>query len=68
MSVLASEGDYKCQVSGEAPRFAIEAQTKRLRVASRLASSFSTQLFKNDGISSQGVTFPGWSIINLSTI
>jgi len=33
VSVLASEGDYKCQVSGEAPRFAIEAQTKRLRVA-----------------------------------
>ena len=34
VSILATEGNYKCQVSGEGPLFATAAQTKRLRVAS----------------------------------
>jgi len=33
VSILATEGNYKCQVSGEGPLFATAAQTKRLRVA-----------------------------------
>ena len=33
VSVLASEGEYKCQISGESPSFTTETQTKRLRVA-----------------------------------
>ena len=33
VSVLATEGIYKCQVSGEGPLFATEVQDKKLRVA-----------------------------------
>jgi len=33
VSILATEGNYKCQVSGEGPLFATTSQTKRLRVA-----------------------------------
>ena len=33
VSILATEGIYKCQVSGEGPLFATEVQSKKLRVA-----------------------------------
>lgn len=33
VTVAGTEGEYKCQVSGEGPLFATEIQTKKLRVA-----------------------------------
>ena len=35
VSVVATEGIYKCQVSGEGPLFATEVHSKKLRVAGK---------------------------------
>ena len=36
VSVVATEGIYKCQVSGEGPLFATEVHSKKLRVAGKV--------------------------------